>query len=118
MSPGSPSVSALAMRPTATRTRTITTLAARPDPSVCGRKMIFTATVAALPVCADVPSGAVMFSADGRPATAVALTDGVATFATPLGAGVHTVTAGYTGDARFHPAPLTTLTIRLWRAGF
>lgn len=118
MSPGSPFVSPLATYTTAARTRTITTLVARPDPSVCGRKMIFTATVAALPAHADVPSGTVMFSADGGPVTAVTLTDGVATFAAPLGAGTHTVTAGYTGDTRFHPAPLTTLTIRLWRTGF
>lgn len=94
------------------------TLAVRPIPSVCGRAMIFAATVAAVPAGAGTPTGTVTFRADGGPATLATLACGVATFTTGLGAGSHTITAGYSGDAHFHPAPLAVLTTRVWRTGF
>lgn len=104
--------------PTGARIDSTTTLSVRPGPSVCGRLMIFTATVTAASFDVGNPTGTVLFSADGGPATAVTLCDGVATFATPLGVGAHTVTASYAGDTCFDPAPLATLTTRIWRTGF
>ena len=62
-------------------------------------------------------SGTPTFRADGEPATAVTLSDGVATFATPLDAGEPTATGSYADDACFKPAPLATLTTRLGRTG-
>lgn len=104
---------------TDTRADASTTLTVRPGPSVCGRLMMFTATVAAAgSVPVRHPSGTVTFRADGGPATPVPLSGGVATFRTPLSAGVHTVTARYTGDACFNAAPLTMLTTWIWRMGF
>lgn len=96
---------------------TTITLAVNPISSVCGRSMTFTAAVAAVPPGSETPTGTVTFSVDDSPATPVTLTGGVATFTTPLNAGSHTIIASYTGDTYHHPAPLTTLTTRIWRTG-
>lgn len=113
---------ALAERATAAvtylRAECTVTLAIRPLWSVCGRAMTFAATVTAVAPGAGTPTGTVTFRADDRPATPATLTDGVATFTTRLDPGSHTITAGYSGDAHFHPAPLGTLTTRVWRTGF
>lgn len=94
------------------------TLAVGPSRSVCGRLMTFTATVAALSPESGTPTGTVTFTADSSPTNYVTLQEGVATFTTDLDAGVHTVTAGYHGDAHFTSAPLASLTTRTWRTGF
>lgn len=93
-------------------------LAVRPAASLCGRSMVFTATVAATAPESGTPTGTVTISADDGPATPVALTDGVATLTIPLGAGLHTATASYRGDTWFNAAPPATLTTRIWRTGF
>jgi hypothetical protein len=100
------------------RTEPTITLAVGPISSVCGRSMTFTAAVAAVPPDSGTPTGTVNFSADGRAATPVTLSGGVATFTTRLDAGEHTVTASYAGDAHFHATARTTLTTRIWRHGF
>ncbi|MGH3941564.1 MAG: Ig-like domain-containing protein [Pseudonocardiaceae bacterium] len=104
--------------PTGTRVGSTTTLSARHGLSVCGRLMIFTATVTAASFDFGTPTGTVTFRADGGPPTAVTLCNGVAAFTAPLDAGGHTVTASYAGDTCFNPAPLATLTTWIWRTGF
>lgn len=94
------------------------TLDVRPTPSVCGRGMVFTATVASLAPERGTPTGTVTIRADGGPTRMLTLCDGVATLTLPLDAGTHTATACYLGDAAFKAAPPATLTTQVWRAGF
>lgn len=75
-----------------------------PNPSLVGQDVTFTATVSPL-LATGTPSGTVDFTVNGV-TTAVALDAlGVATYTmAALPAGVHTITAGYRGDAVFLPS--------------
>lgn len=106
------------VRPALRRAAAALSLAVHPAPSLCGRSMIFTATVAAVPPEAGTPTGTVTFSVDDGPRTPVALRGGTATLTVPLGAGTHTATASYLGDGGFAAAAPVTVTTRIWRAGF
>ncbi|MEU9790873.1 Ig-like domain-containing protein [Streptomyces sparsogenes] len=81
---------------------TITLVTITPNPAVVGQSVTVTATV--IPVGAGTPTGTVTFTVTGAtpPSQTVNLTGNTAsaTF-TNLGAGVHTVTATYNGDANF-----------------
>ncbi|MGA4951168.1 Ig-like domain repeat protein [Streptomyces lydicamycinicus] len=84
---------------------TLTTVSSSPDPSVTGRPVTFTATVAPTPPGAGVPTGTVTFTfGDGTPAVTASLSGGVAgvthAYTTATGS-PYTVTARYSGDANF-----------------
>ncbi|MER6841931.1 Ig-like domain repeat protein [Streptomyces platensis] len=84
---------------------TLTTVTSFPDPSVTGRPVTFTATVAPTPPGAGVPTGTVTFTfGDGTAAVTATLSGGVAgvTHAYTTASGSpYTVTAHYSGDANF-----------------
>ncbi|MDP9073044.1 MAG: Ig-like domain repeat protein, partial [Actinomycetota bacterium] len=96
------------------RAPTVTTVTVTPSVSSLGSPVTFGATVApAGPNASGVnPTGTVSFFLDGgaTPVATVALNpDGTASFTTSgLGAGEHTVTAGYSGDTNFLPSASTT----------
>jgi hypothetical protein len=92
-----------------TKLATATTLAGSPNPSVFGAGVTFTATVSA---AAGTPTGTVSFSVDGSPVASAALNAaGQAGYTTgSLGAGSHTVSAAYGGDAGFAPSTSANLT--------
>jgi YD repeat-containing protein len=73
------------------------------DPSVLGQSVTFTASVGAVAPFSAVPTGSVAFSADGSPLGTETLDqNGVATLSTAgLTAGLHAITAVYSGDATF-----------------
>jgi FtsP/CotA-like multicopper oxidase with cupredoxin domain len=75
-----------------------------PNPSLVGENVTFTATVS--PVLATgIPSGTVLFTANGVTASVALDAAGVATFSTAtLPAGTYTITADYSGDAIFLPS--------------
>ncbi|WP_435603597.1 Ig-like domain repeat protein [Streptomyces sp. bgisy130] len=84
---------------------TVTTVSSSPDPSVTGRPVTFTATVAPTPPGAGVPTGTVTFTfGDGTAAVTASLSGGVAgvthAYTTATGS-PYTVTARYSGDANF-----------------
>ncbi|MFD5393521.1 beta strand repeat-containing protein, partial [Streptomyces sp. NPDC127097] len=84
---------------------TLTTVSSSPDPSVTGRPVTFTATVAPTPPGAGVPTGTVTFTfGDGTAAVTASLSGGVAgvthVYTTATGS-PYTVTARYSGDANF-----------------
>jgi len=90
-----------------TTTATQTTLAASPANPAFGSPVTFTATVAPTPPGTGSPTGTVSFYLDGQatPVATVALTGSQAGFTTSgLGAGTHTVVAGYSGDPHFDPS--------------
>ncbi|MDQ1416677.1 MAG: large repetitive protein [Acidimicrobiaceae bacterium] len=99
---------------TVTRAPTTTTVTAAPTNPSLGSPVTFTATVVPSgPNNSGVnPTGTVSFFLDGQ-ATPVAVVplsgSGTASFTTSgLGAGAHTVTAGYSGDTNFLPSSSTT----------
>ena len=85
-----------------------TTLASSANPAAVGTPVTFTATVGA---GALDPTGSVDFTADGTTipgCDSVALAAGQATCtASALGAGAHTILAGYSGDSRLNPSANT-----------
>lgn len=88
---------------TVNRSPSATTLSSTPNPSTFGQAVILTATVTAIP---GIPSGVVSFM-DGATTIGSASLDktGKATISvSTLGAGSHTVTANYSGDANFGPS--------------
>jgi hypothetical protein len=86
---------------TAVTDATTTTLTQSSSTSVSGQPVTFTATVTS----AGTPTGTVNFTIDGGAPTAVALTNGVATFTTSsLSFGSHTITATYAGNVTFGPS--------------
>ncbi|QKV91330.1 Ig-like domain repeat protein [Streptomyces sp. NA02950] len=91
---------------------TVTTLTSTPDPSAVGEPVDFTATVAALPPGAGIPTGTVTFDfGDGTPIVTVVV-GGVAeaTHSFSAAAGTpYTVTATYNGDADFATSAGTDL---------
>ncbi|MBZ5580412.1 MAG: Ig-like domain-containing protein [Acidobacteriia bacterium] len=73
-----------------------TSLSASPNPSVYGQGVTFTAAVT------DGATGTVIFSIDGTPQPPIAVSGGRAQFTiSNLALGSHTISAAYSGDARF-----------------
>ncbi|MFD7499724.1 beta strand repeat-containing protein [Streptomyces sp. NPDC059850] len=95
---------------------TTTSLTVSPNPAVCGEAVTLTASVAAVPPAAGIPTGTVTFiiSADG-PALTVALdaTGQASVTVADLDVGVHLVAAFYGGDTEFSASnsPLVPLTV-------
>jgi hypothetical protein len=89
---------------TVNRSATTTTLSASPSGgSSFGQSVTFTATVAAVPPGAGVPTGSVAFTIDGTPVGSSGVSgSGQATLSTSsLSAGSHAVAAAYSGDGNF-----------------
>ncbi|MFI9260437.1 beta strand repeat-containing protein, partial [Streptomyces sioyaensis] len=89
---------------TVNQASTATTVASAPDPSVVGELVSFTATVAPVSPGAGTPTGTVTFVIDGGGGGTLTgtLSGGTTTVSTStLDAGVHNVTATYSGDADF-----------------
>jgi hypothetical protein len=82
------------------RTATTATLVSSINPARPGEAVSFTFTVRAAVPVTNILSGLAIFQI-GEAVNLVPLGGGVATFATTLPAGAHTVTAGYGGDANF-----------------
>ena len=81
---------------------TTTALVGSPDPSVFGQQVTFTATVAAVPPGAGIPSGMVEFFDGVTSLGQVALAAGQAQLLkSDLAVGPHTLTAQYLGEASF-----------------
>ncbi|MEU9482648.1 Ig-like domain repeat protein [Streptomyces decoyicus] len=83
---------------------TSTSVSSVPDPSVAGRSVAFTATVAAVPPASGTPTGTVTFDfGDGTPALTVPLAGGTAAagHTYTAAAGPYSVTAVYSGDVDF-----------------
>jgi subtilisin family serine protease len=81
---------------------TTTLTASPPSPSSFGQVVTFTASVAATPPGAGVPTGSVAFAVDGSPVGSASLVGGKASIAIGnLSAGTHTITATYGGDGNF-----------------
>jgi hypothetical protein len=78
---------------------TVTTLASSANPASAGQSIILTATIT--PTVSGTPTGTVTFFDDSNPLGSSNLSGGVATLATSLTAGTHTLTAKYSGDANF-----------------
>ena len=79
---------------------TTTTLTSSPNPAELGRSVTFTATVAS--TSQSTPTGTVTFSDSGHALATISLASGTATFSTSaLDAGVHAITATYSGDQTF-----------------
>lgn len=73
------------------------------DPTpIAGETVTFTATLSAFSTQA-VPTGTVSFSVDGAVGTSEPITTGQSTFSTALSAGMHTITAFYSGDDIYNP---------------
>ncbi len=86
---------------------TTTTVAAAPNPSTLNQSVTFTATVAPVAGASGTPTGTVQFEVDGVKVGSgtLAVVNNVdqATFSTTsLTAGVHSVTAVYSGDTNFN----------------
>ncbi|MGW3269588.1 beta strand repeat-containing protein, partial [Streptomyces sp. NPDC001056] len=92
---------------------TTTTVTTSPNPSVHGQPVTVTATVVPVPPGAGVPTGSVLFTYDGGSRTVTLDAHGTASFTltTPLGAGDHTITADYSGDAEFLPSSGSTVQV-------
>ena len=95
---------------TASQVTTTTVVAASPNPSLEGQPTIFTATVTRAAGSGGTLTGTVTFQEGTTLLQAVPLdTTGHATFTTAaLGAGGHTITANYGGDAKFAASVGTT----------
>jgi outer membrane autotransporter protein len=88
-------------------TRTWTTVAASPSPSVEGQEVSFFANVVAANA---VPTGAVSFSINGAPAGVFPVADGVAVMTTSeLEPGDYTVTADFTADQPYVGSSASTI---------
>jgi hypothetical protein len=82
-------------------------VASRLNPSSYGQLLTFTATVAT----ANTPTGSVTFQSDGNTLGTVALAGNSASLSTSfLGAGSHSITAVYSGDATYMTAASQPLT--------
>ncbi|ACO34549.1 Ig-like domain repeat protein [Acidobacterium sp.] len=79
------------------------------NPSIYGKAVTFTATVAA--GTQPTPTGSITFSDGGSPLQTVTMTGGSASYTTALlAAGSHSITAAYSGDTAWKPATSTALT--------
>jgi len=81
---------------------TTAALASSPNPTVYGQPVTFTATVTAAAPGGGTATGSVTFYDGATALGAAGLSGGIATFASSsLGAGSHSITAAYGGDANF-----------------
>ena len=82
-------------------------LSSSANPSVFGQPVTVTAAVAPVAPGAGTPTGSVVFTVDGAPQPAAALSGGQATLSTaaPLSLGGHAITATYGGDTNFSASP-------------
>jgi hypothetical protein len=112
-----PSTSA-ARTATVEKAATTTTLMSTPNPTSFGQPVTFTAEVAVVAPGAATPTGSVQFTVDGAPfGTAVPLTGSSASLhVSSLGAGNHSVSATYNGDARLQRSSSAELTQGVDRA--
>jgi hypothetical protein len=108
---------ALPLIPTSTAITSI-----QPSAPTFGQPITFTATVTPITLVVG-PSGTITFSVDGVPQapSPVVLTDdgfvGLATFtASGLTAGVHTITASYSGDVSFDPSVSQVFSVTVGQA--
>jgi len=85
------------------------TVTSSPNPTVSGQQGSFTATVAAAPPGAGMPSGTVTFIDGATPLGTASLVNGQASFNVPLSAGSHLITAAYGGDGNFNSGSSTAL---------
>ena len=99
---------------TVAKAATTTTLTSRPNPSMFGQSVTFTANVT--------PTGAtgmVIFTVDGTAIISATLTAGTATLVTStLTMGAHTVSATYSGDTNYTGSASTVLTQAVIAATF
>ncbi len=73
------------------------------NPSVTGQSVTITANISVVAPGAGTPSGTVSFSIDGNPVcAAAAISGGQATCTVSLSAGLHPVSATYSGDSNFN----------------
>jgi hypothetical protein len=87
---------------------TTTTLGASPNPSTTSQSVVFTATVRTNGVTATAATGSVVFRDGATPISTNDVINGVATFSTAdLTAGVHPMTAEYSGDSAYFPSTST-----------
>ncbi|MFE9060091.1 Ig-like domain repeat protein [Streptomyces violaceusniger] len=90
---------------TVNQSATTTTATSTPDPSTFGQTLTLTATVAAVPPGAGIPTGSVTFTISGTGGgtlTGALNAGGVATVtSSTLAAGTHTITAVYGGAVNF-----------------
>jgi autotransporter-associated beta strand protein len=95
---------------------TTTLLTSLPNPSLTGANVTFTATVTGVAPAADLPTGYVVFLADGTPfATNGPLVAGIGTSSitastASLPAGDNAMTVQYLGDGNFQPSASSPLT--------
>jgi len=96
---------------------TLTTITSTVNPSIFSLPVTFTAVVRPMPPGNGTPTGLVTFQDGSRPLGSAALNlSGIATFTTTnLVAGMHSVTAVYSGDLHFNkstsPAIIQTVTV-------
>ncbi len=89
---------------------TSTLLSSASNPSGLTTNVTFTATVSGVPLAADLPTGDVIFAANGTPFATNGLISGSITASTAsLPAGTNTVTAQYVGDGNFEASLSSTL---------
>ena len=89
---------------------TSTLLSSDSNPSGLATNVTFTATVSGVPPAADLPTGDVIFAANGTPFATNGLISGSITASTAsLPAGTNTVTAQYVGDGNFEASLSSTL---------
>jgi hypothetical protein len=99
------SSTAPAFTQTVNKADSLSTVTSSVNPSVFGESVTFTATVTAVAPGAGTPSGTVDFKDGATTIAAVVVLNGsgVATFPTSsLSAGVHSITAAYSGDGNFN----------------
>ncbi len=88
---------------TVNKVNTSTGLSSSSNPSVFGQAVTFTATVSAVPPGSGTPTGTVIFKDGGSTLGSRTLSGGQATLSTSsLSAGVHDITAEYSGDCNFN----------------
>jgi hypothetical protein len=101
----SPSQAVLAPAQTVNKAASTTSLVSKPNPSIFGQTVTFTATVGSSASGLGAPSGVVSFTIGGGLPAAVTLSNGIATLMTnTLPVGTYPITATYGGDANFGPS--------------
>ena len=95
---------------TVSQDATTTALTSSANPATAGQAVTFTAAVAAAAPGGGTPTGTVVFTVNGVPQPATALSEGAAALSlSALAPGSYTVTAAYSGDADFTSSTSPTL---------